>query len=113
MEQILEQVSAQNHGVPSAITLRSDSAAPAEIAFGREHVFLVNVYTGAVLGESAPGTRLFFQKVENWHRWLGASVEHRALSVALLTGACNFGFLLLIVSGAVPMDAARGGRGKA
>ncbi len=98
MAQMLEQVSSQNRGAPSAITLRSDPTAPAEIAFGREHVFLVNVYTGAVLGESAPGTRVFFQKIENFHRWLGAGVEHRAFGRAV-TGACNFGFLLLVVSG--------------
>ncbi len=94
----MEKVTAQNGALPSAITLRSDAAAPAEASFGREHVFLVDVYNGTVLGEGSQSVRSFFQKVENWHRWLGASNEHRTAGRAV-TGACNFGFLLLVVSG--------------
>ena len=98
VEAILAGIYAQNHAVPSAIVLRSDPAAPAEVSFGREHEFLVDVYTGNVLGDSSPRTRAFFQKIEDWHRWLGASNEHRAGGRAV-TGACNLGFLLLVVSG--------------
>ncbi len=98
VEAMLERVTAQNGGMPSAITLRADAAAPAEVSFGREHVFLVDVYSGGVLGEASQAARSFFQKVEDWHRWLGAGGEHRAAGRAV-TGACNFGFLLLVVSG--------------
>ncbi len=103
MEALVAKVAAQNRmpsaiTAASAITLRSNPAAPAEVSFGREHVFLVDVYTGNVLGESSPGTRALFQKIENWHRWLSASNEHRAGGRAV-TGVCNFGFLLLVVSG--------------
>jgi uncharacterized iron-regulated membrane protein len=61
-------------------------------------VYLVDAYTGSILGEGSRSARAFFQKVENWHRWLGAGNENRALGRAV-TGACNFGFLLLVVSG--------------
>ena len=98
IEAMMEEVTAQNGALPSAITLRSDAAAPAEVSFGREHLYLINVYTGSILGEGSQDVRSFFQKVENWHRWLGASNEHRAIGRAV-TGACNFGFLLLVVSG--------------
>ena len=98
VESMIEKVAARNDGLPTAITLRADASAPAEVSFGREHVFLVDVYSGAVLGEGSQAARSFFQKVENWHRWLGASNEHRALGRAV-TGVCNFGFLLLVVSG--------------
>ncbi|HLX44375.1 MAG TPA: PepSY-associated TM helix domain-containing protein [Bryobacteraceae bacterium] len=98
IETLLENVATRNPGLPSAITVRSDPAAPAEVGFGRDHVFLVDVYTGDVLGESSPGARSFFQKVENWHRWLGASNDHRAAGRAI-TGACNFAFLILVVTG--------------
>src|SRR5882724_8121878 len=84
--------------VPSAITLRSDPTAPAEVSYGRERVLLVDVYRGTVLGESSPAARSFFQQVENWHRWLAASGERRNFGRAV-TGACNFGFLLLVISG--------------
>jgi len=98
MEAMMAGVTAQNAALPSAITLRSDATAPAEASFGREHVYLVDVYTGSVLGEGSRSVRSFFQKVESWHRWLGASNENRAVGRAV-TGACNFGFLLLVVSG--------------
>jgi len=98
IEAILAALAQRNPALPSAISLRSDATAPAEVSFGRDHVFLVDVYTGSVLGESSPVARAFFQKVENWHRWLGTGSEHRAFGRAV-TGACNFGFLLLVVSG--------------
>src|SRR4026208_1620911 len=55
---------------PTAITLKSDASAPAEIGFGREPTLFVNPYTGAILGEGSPGTRSFFRVVTDWHRWL-------------------------------------------
>lgn len=97
-ETALGGVVSQNRTMPSAITLRADPAAPVEVSFGREHVFLVDAYSGKVLGESGPRTRWFFQNVENWHRWLGAGDQNRDRGRAI-TGACNFGFLLLVVSG--------------
>jgi PepSY-associated TM region len=72
--------------------------APAEVSFGRERLFLVDVYSGKVLGEGSAGTRCFFQQVENWHRWLGTSSEHRAIGRDV-TGVCNFRFLILVMSG--------------
>lgn len=98
VEALLASVMAQQPAMPSAITMRADPSAPAEVSFGREHVLLVDVHTGHVLGESAPATRAFFQKVENWHRWLGASSGNRQTGRAI-TGAANFGFLLLVLSG--------------
>ena len=98
VEAMIEKVTAQNGALPSAMVLHSDAAAPAEVSFGREHVFLVDVYSGAVLGEGSQAARFFFQKVESWHRWLGASDENRGVGRAV-TGACNFGFLLLVMSG--------------
>lgn len=60
IEAMLEKVTVQNNALPSAITLCSDPAAPAEASFGREHVYLVDVYTGSVLGEGSQGVRSFF-----------------------------------------------------
>ena len=66
IEAMMERVTAQNGAVPSAITLRSDVAAPAEVSFGREHVYFVDVYSGSVLGEGSQAARSFFQKVESF-----------------------------------------------
>ena len=98
MESMLATIAANRHATPSAITLHADPFAPAEVSFGRDHVFLISPRTGDVLGESSPALRSFFQKVEDWHRWLGADSEHRTTFRAI-TGVCNFGFLLLAISG--------------
>lgn len=83
---------------PSAITVKSDSAAPAEVAFGREATLFVNPYSGQVLGEGSQGVRSFFRTVTDWHRWLGAKGDNRNVARAI-TGACNLGFLFLVTSG--------------
>lgn len=90
----------------SAITLRADTSEPAAIALaanpgagpGGVRMLFVNPYTGAVLGEGAQGMRNFFRIVTDWHRWLGAKGENRATARAI-TGACNLGFLFIVVSG--------------
>ncbi len=84
---------------PTSITLRSDPSAPAEIGFGRETTPLfVNPYTGRVLGEGSQKVRSFFRTVTDWHRWLGANGDNRNVARAI-TGACNLGFLFLVISG--------------
>ena len=83
---------------PTTITLKSDPAAPAEIAFGRETTLFLNPYSGQVLGEGSQRTRSFFRGVTDWHRWLGAKGDNRNVARAI-TGACNLGFLFLVTSG--------------
>src|SRR5829696_5358613 len=83
---------------PASITLKSDRGAPAEIGFGKEASLFVNPYTGTVLGEGSQKTRNFFRTVTDWHRWLGAKGENRNVARAI-TGACNLGFLFLVMSG--------------
>lgn len=84
---------------PASITLRSYPSAPAEIGFGRETIPLfVNPYTGNVLGEGSQQVRGFFRTMTDWHRWLGAKGDNRNVARAI-TGACNLGFLFLVISG--------------
>lgn len=83
---------------PTAVTLKSDSSAPAEIAFGRETTLFLNPYSAQVLGEGSPGVRSFFRTVTDWHRWLGAKGDNRNVARAI-TGASNLGFLFLVISG--------------
>ena len=83
---------------PTAITLKADASAPAEIAFGREATLFLNPYSGQVLGEGSQGVRTFFRTVTDWHRWLGAKGDNRNVARAI-TGACNLGFLFLVTSG--------------
>src|SRR6185503_11746950 len=83
---------------PTSITLKADPAAPAEIGFGRETTLFVNPYTGSIYGEGSQRVRSFFRGVTEWHRWLGAKGENRNVARAI-TGACNLGFLFLVMSG--------------
>ncbi len=84
---------------PSSLTVRADAEAPVSFGFGREGTVFVNPYTGEVLGEGSKGTRAFFQKVTEWHRYLGAGGENRTVGRAV-TGACNLAFLFVVMSGA-------------
>jgi uncharacterized iron-regulated membrane protein len=98
METMLAEILSRKGTTPSAITLRADPAAPAEVSYGRNQVFFVNPYTGSVLGEGSRRVRSFFRAAEDWHRWLGANGDHRAAARAV-TGACNLGFLFLVITG--------------
>lgn len=84
--------------IPSTLTIRADRAAPAAIGLTGGRTVFVNPYTGEVLGEGSKRVRDFFQSLREWHRWLGAGGDNRALGRAV-TGACNLGFLFLVVSG--------------
>ena len=98
LETLLGKVREQQSALPSTFTLRSDPSAPAALGFGRESIVYINPYTGEILGEGAKGIRTFFRVVTDWHRWLGAKGENRAIARAV-TGASNLGFLFLVVSG--------------
>jgi uncharacterized iron-regulated membrane protein len=69
-----------------------------EIAFGRELTLFVNAYTGAVLGDGSQAAHLFFRKVTDWHRVLGADGPLRPRGKAI-TGVAHLGFLFIVVSG--------------
>jgi uncharacterized iron-regulated membrane protein len=97
-EALLAKVREIQPATPSAVTIRSDTEAPAQLSFGRERNLFVNPYTGEVLGEGSPRVRAFFRSVTDWHRWLGAQGESRAVGRAV-TGACNLAFLFIVASG--------------
>ena len=98
VETLLAKAREQRGAAPTAVTIKSDPAAPAEIAFGRETTLFVNPYSGTVLGEGSHRTRSFFRTMTDWHRWLGAKGDNRNVARAI-TGACNLGFLFLVASG--------------
>ena len=98
IETLIAKARQARGGNPTAITLKSDAAAPAEIAFGREASLFVNPYSGQILGEGSQRVRSFFRGVTDWHRWLGAKGDNRNVARAI-TGACNLGFLFLVASG--------------
>lgn len=98
VETLIAKAREARSGDATAVTLKSDVEAPAEVAFGREATLFLNPYSGQVLGEGATGVRSFFRVMTDWHRWLGAKGDNRNVARAI-TGACNLGFLFLVASG--------------
>ncbi|HEY0171461.1 MAG TPA: PepSY-associated TM helix domain-containing protein [Pyrinomonadaceae bacterium] len=83
---------------PNSVTLYSDPAAPAAVSFPGGRTLFLDPYTGEVFGDGSPRVRAFFRSVTDWHRWLGAGGESRALGRAV-TGAANLVFLFIVASG--------------
>ena len=99
VETLLAKARAAQPGLsPATITLYADPAAPAMFGLAGGRNLFVNPYTGEMAGEGAVSTRNFFRTVTSWHRWLGADNGNRAAARAI-TGACNLGFLFIIISG--------------
>ncbi len=98
LESLLEKARAAAPNAAMSIAWKSDPSAPIEFAVSRNQSLLLNPYSGEMLGEGAKRTRAFFHSVEDIHRWLAASPENRATGRAI-TGACNLGFLFLVLSG--------------
>lgn len=98
VDELLASLQKSRGRMPTAITVRADSAAPVAFDFGREQTVFVDPYTGQVLGEGSQKLRAFFSAVEDLHRALGMSGERRSSGRAV-TGACTLIFLILVSSG--------------
>lgn len=98
VETLLARVGEKQPAAPSGIMLYSDASLPARVSFSGGRNLFVNPYTGEVFGEGAHNLRSFFRVMTDWHRWLGAQGENRAVARAV-TGACNLGFLFIVMSG--------------
>ncbi|HEY0047879.1 MAG TPA: PepSY-associated TM helix domain-containing protein [Pyrinomonadaceae bacterium] len=83
---------------PTGLTLKADRTASAAFALGREGALYMNPYSGEILGGDAKAVNNFFRSVTDWHRWLGASGENRAVGKAI-TGFSNAAFLVLALTG--------------
>ncbi len=82
----------------TAITVPAAPNAAVAIHFGRAGVSYWHPNTGVQLEDPAAAWSGRFAALRDWHRWLGAQADGRALGRAI-TGACNFAFVFLIVSG--------------
>jgi uncharacterized iron-regulated membrane protein len=87
--------------VATSVTMPAGAEANAAVTMsarrGDETLF-VNAYTGVPLGNGSPAVRGFFRGVTDWHRWLALQGDSRATG-RTITGAANFGFFFLVLSG--------------
>jgi uncharacterized iron-regulated membrane protein len=84
-------------GPLQSIALEDDPTSSAAVSLGDVTVY-VDPYTGRGLGEGSKSLQASFRTLQDWHRWLGGTAEHRATGKAL-TGASNLAFLVLAISG--------------
>ena len=83
---------------PIGVTLRADAAAPATVLLEGNRSILVDPHTGRIIGEPASALRSFFRTMTTWHRYLALVGANRATGKAI-TGAANFVFLFIVLSG--------------
>ena len=83
---------------PTAAVISADPTVGVLVSAGRTNAFYVNQYTGAVSAPASPKMRAFMNTMIEWHRWLAQGGDNRARG-KMITGACNFAFLFLAVSG--------------
>lgn len=99
VDEIMKRLAAAQPAVrPASLIFSPDPEAPIAIGAGRSATAYINPYTAEVREGQAVRTRAFMQTMNSWHRWLGQEGEHRNLARAI-TGACNFAFLILGVTG--------------
>ena len=97
LQSLLANLTKAGQGVPSTLVLHNNPKAPVEARFGRERALYLNPWTGEVIGEPSQGTRAFFGSVERIHRSLGLGMRNALGRGA--TGAANFAFLFMLLSG--------------
>lgn len=99
VDELLARVREARPGVQlSGVTVYADPASAVLVSTGRNSGVYVNPYTGEVREQGGKGLRAFLHTMEEWHRWLGTSEDHRAVGRGI-TGVCNVAFLFLAVSG--------------
>jgi uncharacterized iron-regulated membrane protein len=96
---LLARVSAVRTGTQATSITWRETGGPVEVVLGRTGRVFVDPWNGRVVGEGSAGVRKFFQRVVEWHRWLGQSGANRE-GAARITAIANLAFLVLITTGA-------------
>lgn len=98
VETLLAKIHETEKKPPTSVTVHRAPEKAVLLSWGREKTLFVDPYSGAIVSEGSKAVRSFFQLMIDWHRWLGMSGEKKPIGKAI-TGACNLGFLFLVVSG--------------
>jgi uncharacterized iron-regulated membrane protein len=98
MESLLEKVKTVSGARPSAISVPSSANALISITVGRDQVYVVDPYRGAVAGPVSPKLRVFYATVTGLHRWFGFEGKSRDV-VKTIKGVATLIVVFLLVSG--------------
>ncbi len=80
------------------ITVSSDPRQAVELRVGRRESYFANPYTGEIMAPDSAAIRGFMSANLRWHRWLAQEGDNRSLGAAI-TGASNFAFVVLAITG--------------
>lgn len=98
-DDLLKRFRAENpEARPSSITFNAKTDAAVIITVGRDETYYVNPYTAEIRQPASRKMRETLRTAESLHRWLALEGESRATGRAL-TGAANFAFFVLGVTG--------------
>ena len=99
IEILLERVKSEKANFQATMVLVPNAYDKAYTFFaGRSGQVYVNPYDGSIRPMKSESAHDFFHLMESWHRWLGMSGKGQSVG-KWITGICNFGFLLLCVTG--------------
>lgn len=94
----LATVVARDIGEDTNLVFTNEEGAPVQVTQGRGNRWLLNPYTGEVIGDGSTATADFFGWMMRFHRWLALEGEGRDTARAII-GASNLVFLFIILSG--------------
>ncbi len=89
---------AQPDAKPTAIVVSADPRDAVTFQLGRDAALYANPYTGEVRTPASTRVHDFLHTLEEWHRWLALSGDHRPIGKAI-NGAFNLAFCFLALSG--------------
>lgn len=82
----------------SSIAMFSEPGRAWEVHLGDHGPFYLDPFTGSTRASQAHGAHEIIHKLEEWHRWLGAS-EGLTSTARIVTGVSNLALVLLCVTG--------------
>jgi uncharacterized iron-regulated membrane protein len=98
LDSVIARVAAGGGVTVASVTVSADRTIPLIVGLSDRRSLLVDPYTGRVLGSDGD-LRAVFQGIERWHRSVAIGTGMRSKAGTAVTGACNFAFLFLVVSG--------------
>ncbi len=99
VQALMKQAREANPDVnPSGLIFYAKPDTAVAVSYGRSSTLYANPYTGELKASEATAMRSFMRTMVSWHRWIALSGDSRGIGKAI-TGACNFAFLFLAVSG--------------
>lgn len=99
LDTLLERVRAAHPDAsPASIVVSTDPQDAVAISLGRDNTVYANPYTGVLQKPASTAVHDFMHVMEDWHRFLALSGDHRPTG-KLINGICNLAFFALAVTG--------------